>query len=81
VAKYDEMNFRDKLENYINEVRQAYEVYYNALSMYGEEYIEHEFRDKDIKEILKKRIRLLKKTKEASLGYMIPIGLLGTYGD
>jgi hypothetical protein len=31
--------------------------------------------------MLKNRIKLLKNPKEASLGYMILIGLLGTYGE
>ncbi|MHC1636464.1 MAG: hypothetical protein ACXQTS_07630 [Candidatus Methanospirareceae archaeon] len=76
------MIINKKLENYINRVRRAYEIYYNALLMHGEKYIEEHINgDEDTKKMLKNLLKLLRKPEEASLGYMITVGLLGTYGE
>jgi hypothetical protein len=63
-----------ELNNYTNNLREAYKIYHNALIRYGET-----LQDKEGEKI--RLIRSLKDPEHASLGYMITIGILGTRLD
>lgn len=79
------MIIEKELDDYTDRVRQAYAIYYNALISYGKKYVEGKGpilgEQKEASgNLIDNLIGILRKPEDASLGYMVALGLLGTYG-